>query len=133
MAWLFIILHLLVQLAAAHGPYEHFKSSWKAHTVHVELDPAISLNTNLTEFKKNREAVLVSWDGVSNPESTDMIALYVPANANPRFTVPVHWVNCSDVDTKHLLRGSGSARWDMPHRVGPRGGACRFCAPCAND
>lgn len=84
-----VLLTICYLSVDGHGPYEHIKNSWNTQLARVEIDPDIRLIANITVFNTNKQPVLITWNGVSSPSTTDMVAVYVPADAVPWKSVPV--------------------------------------------
>ena len=65
------------------------------------------------------QSVTIEWSGISHAASSDLIALYAPADANPTRVAPVQLIN-ADVASggTHSKRGSGSAIFSvLNHRT----------------
>lgn len=73
--------------------------------------PPIELSSNCTEFSGPDPLYCnVSWRGVLFPSDDDLIALYVPAHADPRSSVPVQIAHAAAAPGgDHMAPGQGWA------------------------
>lgn len=92
-----------------HNPLEAFqKSQWLNH---VDYSPYnISLDVSRSRLPAEGGWVEVTWSNVPYPGSDDLLALFVPAEANPRETsfAKYQWAIASP---DHLPHGKGTLRW----------------------
>ena len=91
-----------------HNPLEYFQNS--VRRTNVQVNPHnISFTVNQTQLPAEGGWVEVTWSNVPYPGSDDLIALYVPADANPRETsfAKYQWAIASQ---DHLAHGTGSLR-----------------------
>ncbi|KAK9852839.1 hypothetical protein WJX84_003627 [Apatococcus fuscideae] len=98
-------------LPEQHNPLEAFKNSvWEKNAGFSAYN--ISISVSRTQLPAEGGWVDVSWSNVPYPGSDDLIALYVPADANPRETsfAKYQWAIASQ---KHLAHGSGSLRFRL--------------------
>ena len=119
-AMLLVVCSLILHRSAAastprdtsHAIYEHPRAAFALQDLHVELQtlPPIFFTTDHPEGWDGG-AVTVSWSGVLFPRPDDLVALYVPADADPRLRVPVQYVNATAAASgTHLQSGEGSVK-----------------------
>ena len=94
-----------------HNPLETFQTGgWSS-----EMDASaynISLEVSKTHLSAKGGWLDVTWSNVPYPGSDDLVALYVPADAQPQETgfAKYQWAIASP---DHLLHGKGSLRQDL--------------------
>ncbi len=71
--------------------------------------PPIQLHTNCSTFTRPGQICNVSWEGVLFPAQGDLVALYVPAHADPRLSVPIQFAHAAAASAEHLTSGRGWA------------------------
>lgn len=73
--------------------------------------PPVQLSTNCSTMTTPGVPLYcnVSWAGVLYPAKDDLVALYVPANADPRATVPVQMAHAAAAGPDHMPLGQGWA------------------------
>ena len=94
-----------------HNPLEAFQNAvWENKSENVVSAYNISFTVNQTHLPSEGGWVEVTWSNVPYPGSDDLVALFVPADANPRETsfAKYQWAIASQ---DHLVHGSGSLRW----------------------
>jgi hypothetical protein len=76
-----------------------------------DLLPPIHLSTNCSSMKNPGVPLYcnVSWSGVLYPAEDDLVALYVPANADPTASVPVQMAHAAAATPEHMALGRGWA------------------------
>ena len=111
-----LILHISAAVSSprdtSHAIFEHPRAAFALQNLHVELQnlPPILFTTDHPEGWVGG-AVTVSWSGVLFPRPDDLVALYVPADADPRLRVPVQYVNATAAASgTHLQSGEGSVK-----------------------
>ncbi len=91
-----------------HNPLEAFQNSqWSSDLSYSAYN--ISLKVSSTSLPAEGGWVDVTWDNVPYPGSDDLIALYIPADADPRKTTfaKYQWAIASP---EHLPHGKGRLR-----------------------
>ena len=97
-----------------HNPLELFA----VHNLVVASEPPLEgssrpagpkLWTNITHYSKSGTWVEVWWSNVLTPRLDDLVALYVPADADPRKTAPVKFQYAFRSPT-HRTLGAGHLR-----------------------
>jgi hypothetical protein len=63
------------------------------------------LKLNITVFTENGQSVSVAVQNLQ-PHRDDLVALYAPADADPRTVVPINWVNVTRISPSYLSSGS---------------------------
>lgn len=114
------LLLALVSLASAHGPHVHPLTPWVTSMQRMTVSPlpSMHLTTNCSvmdtpstasgDGSNSRLHCNVSWSGVLYPDESDLVALYVPASADPRGTVPVQYTQAAS-SPQYLTSGAGWA------------------------
>jgi hypothetical protein len=100
-------------LAEAHGRKKEVHNPLELFLVgnaRVEEGAAVRVWTNATELTRSGTWVDVFWSNVSGPRLDDLVALYVPADADPRKTAPVKFTYAFRSPT-HRRIGAGHLRW----------------------
>lgn len=121
MSWnLVYVVVLMTMLAASdgHGPYTHPLTQFAnvMHTISSSWSkspplPPMRLTSNCSSMKAPGVPLYcnVSWSGVMFPAEDDLVALYVPASADPTTTVPVQIAHAAASGPDHMTSGQGWA------------------------
>eukprot|EP00884_Botryococcus_braunii_P013968 jgi/Botrbrau1/22572/Bobra.176_1s0005.1 len=78
------------------------------------LPPSSELKFEVSsnELSRSGEWLEVFWSGLHNPQRDDLVALYIPADADPKLTAPAKYKWLSKADT-HLSSGNGTLRFRL--------------------
>lgn len=85
---------------------------WRVENVQLAAQPGAKLWTSAAELHASGEWLEVFWSGVVRPRPDDLIALYVPATADPRKAAPVKF-QWADRAATHRSVGAGTLRCGM--------------------
>eukprot|EP00955_Chlamydomonas_euryale_P040324 351652-Chlamydomonas_euryale.AAC.2 len=88
-------------------PLSELAANLRRVSVSPQLPP-VRLSANASAFRGDGAVVNVTWDGVLYPTRDDIVALYVPAHADPSQVVPVQFAKCADAASgEHMQHGRG--------------------------
>ena len=102
--------------APAASLYHNYLEKFAAGRLAVQGGSAsegITLAVNATELWHSGQWVEVAVAGVPQPQPTDMLALYAPADAFVHGAAPVKYENLTAAPG-YLDRGAGRLRWAVP-------------------
>lgn len=88
-------------------PYENALERVNVAAAKVAIDENVALRLSTSTLSRSGETAAVYWSGVSSPRFDDLLAVYVPWDADPNATAPVKYTAASRSPT-HLKLGAGS-------------------------
>ena len=124
MSWrlLLAILALsLFEVIHAAPQHHHANALEQLGAARVKLDDRVRLSVDATRLERSGDWVTVSWSAVPAPTYTDLLAVFVPADADPRLVAPVKFTAASRSPT-HMSAGAGSLRCASADAGGRAGG-----------
>jgi hypothetical protein len=84
--------------AESEPVHRHALDSFAVHSVRAALDSRVTLRCNATRLARSGSWVEVSWTfaaGAPAPSKLDLLAYYVPADANISTKAPVKFLNAT--------------------------------------
>eukprot|EP01117_Protostelium_nocturnum_P005141 TRINITY_DN1866_c0_g1_i1.p1 TRINITY_DN1866_c0_g1~~TRINITY_DN1866_c0_g1_i1.p1 ORF type:complete len:569 (+),score=151.58 TRINITY_DN1866_c0_g1_i1:237-1943(+) len=107
---------LLISLCVAFGhitnPLVGLRSELEG-VVREEIDASIFMSASPSVLKASGERVTVALRGVPAPSTGDIIALYSPANADPRTTSPIKYISGDQFGSGYLSSGSADVKFTV--------------------
>ena len=110
---LFCLSTTLVTLQHAYAEPHNYLERFEASRLLIGQEGTRGTDTrlevNITELRYSGEWVIMQLQGVSDPQPTDLLALFSPPDAYERQAAPVKYENCT-ASPDYLQTGSASLR-----------------------